>query len=114
MTATLDIPIGKQDGLLAKRGGAAKLSIWVVHLHCPSDPYDCNAGYSNWQAGWSVGKKGWCCQVKHMGCAGAGASEPYDCNAGYSNWVKGWSVDKKAWCCQHKGRGCTTTPCPTA
>merc|ERR1711920_596957 len=26
----LDIPIGKQDGLLARRRGAAKLSIWVV------------------------------------------------------------------------------------
>merc|ERR1719401_552359 len=68
-----------------------------------SEPYDCNAGYFNWQAGWSVGKKAWCCQNKHMGCV---ASEPYDCNAGYSNWQAGWSVPKMTWCCQNKHMGC--------
>merc|ERR1712003_39059 len=68
-----------------------------------SEPYDCNAGYSNWQSGRSVPKKAWCCQNKHMGCV---VSEPYDCNAGYSNWQAGWSVPKKKFCCQTMGRGC--------
>merc|ERR1712113_614065 len=70
-----------------------------------SEPYDCNAGYSNWQAGWSADKKTWCCQNKHMGCEEA-ASEPFDCEAGYSNWQVGWSADKKTWCCQNKQKGC--------
>mmetsp|Transcript_70470 Transcript_70470/g.213299 ORF Transcript_70470/g.213299 Transcript_70470/m.213299 type:complete len:248 (-) Transcript_70470:685-1428(-) len=34
----------------------------------PSETYDCNAGFSNWQAGWSPGKKQWCCAAKGMGC----------------------------------------------
>merc|ERR1719384_1838033 len=28
-----------------------------------SEPYDCDAGFANWQAGWSVPKKEWCCRV---------------------------------------------------
>merc|ERR1711935_485824 len=35
-------------------------------------PYDCNAGFSNWQAGWSVPKKAWCCQHASKGCPTAG------------------------------------------
>merc|ERR1712037_405298 len=70
-----------------------------------SEPYDCDAGYSNWEAGWSSDKKEWCCANKNMGCAEA-VSEPYDCNAGYSNWEAGWSSDKKEWCCSNKNMGC--------
>merc|ERR1712226_73952 len=29
----------------------------------PADPYNCADGFANWQAGWSVGKKAWCCKV---------------------------------------------------
>merc|ERR1719433_1900037 len=29
----------------------------------PADPYNCADGFSNWQAGWSVPKKEWCCRV---------------------------------------------------
>merc|ERR1712176_1315327 len=32
-------------------------------------PYDCNAGFANWQAGWSEPKKAWCCQHQGKGCA---------------------------------------------
>merc|ERR1712085_120493 len=75
-------------------------------------PYDCNAGFSNWQAGWSVAKKAWCCQPASKGCPGGGGCgttrAPYDCNAGFSNWQAGWSVPKKAWCCQHASKGCPT------
>merc|ERR1712129_450242 len=82
----------------------------------PADPYNCADGFANWVIGWSVGKKGWCCQVHGKGCPGAVAAEPYDCNAGFANWVIGWSVGKKAYCCQHGGKGCPTAAggCETA
>jgi len=76
----------------------------------PADPYDCNAGFANWQAGWSVAKKEWCCRVHGKGCANQGgfltSSEPYDCDAGFANWQAGWSIPKKSWCCANKGKGC--------
>jgi len=76
----------------------------------PPDPYNCADGFANWQAGWSVGKKAWCCRVHGKGCAGqigcATTSKPYDCVAGYANWMAGWSVAKKAWCCKNEGKGC--------
>lgn len=69
-----------------------------------STPFDCNAGYVNWEAAWSVPKKEWCCQHGGRGCATTFL--PYDCSAGFSDWQAGWSVGKKAWCCQHGGRSC--------
>lgn len=77
----------------------------------PADPYNCADGFANWQAGWSVGKKSWCCKVHGKGCppaaGGCGTTSlPYDCNAGFANWMAGWSVAKKAWCCNHGGKGC--------
>merc|ERR1711870_72672 len=33
-----------------------------------SEPYDCDAGFANWMAGWSVPKKAWCCANKGKGC----------------------------------------------
>merc|ERR1719412_66687 len=78
----------------------------------PADPYNCADGFANWQAGWSVGKKAWCCRVHGKGCPGQGrapvgtTSPPYDCNAGYANWMAGWSAPKKTWCCQNGGKGC--------
>merc|ERR1712027_95783 len=76
----------------------------------PADPYNCADGWANWQAGWSVPKKEWCCRVHGKGCPNQGggcmtSSEPYDCNAGFANWMAGWSVAKKAWCCSNKGKG---------
>merc|ERR1719323_2430919 len=57
----------------------------------PADPYNCADGFANWVAGWSVGKKAWCCRVHGKGCPGAAGgcetSAPYDCNAGFANWV---------------------------
>lgn len=76
----------------------------------PADPYNCQDGYANWQVGWSVGKKAWCCKVHGKGCPGqmgcATTSKPYDCNAAYANWMAAWSVGKKAWCCKNEGKGC--------
>merc|ERR1719461_796511 len=49
----------------------------------PADPYNCADGFANWQAGWSVPKKQWCCRVHGKGCPNQGggcatSSEPYD------------------------------------
>jgi len=33
-----------------------------------SEPFDCEAGEKNWQRGWSVEKKDWCCKNKQTGC----------------------------------------------
>ncbi|CAK0837205.1 unnamed protein product [Prorocentrum cordatum] len=68
-----------------------------------SKPFDCHAGFSNWEAGWSADKKSWCCDHEHKGCSGT--SEPYDCEAGFNNWQAGWSGDKKRWCCSKEREG---------
>merc|ERR1712157_616650 len=57
----------------------------------PADPYNCADVFANWQAGWSVPKKEWCCRVHGKGCPNQGggcvtSSKPYDCNAGFANW----------------------------
>ncbi|CAE8584760.1 unnamed protein product, partial [Polarella glacialis] len=57
-------------------------------LSTTSSPFDCDAGYNNWHAGWSQPKKDWCCSNAHKGCAAA-ASLPYDCNAGLHNFHLG-------------------------
>jgi len=78
----------------------------------PVDPFNCADDYNEWQSGWSVDKKQWCCSIHGKGCpVNGGGYEPtpamsYDCNAGFANWVKGWSVPKKSWCCQHAHKGC--------
>jgi len=82
----------------------------------PADPYNCADGFANWQAGWSVPKKEWCCRIHGKGCPNQGGggcvspigttSPPYDCDAGFANWMAGWSVAKKAWCCSNRGKGC--------
>merc|ERR1711994_1040178 len=53
---------------------------WCCRVHgkgCPnqgggcvtsSDPYDCDDGFANWMAGWSVAKKAWCCANRGKGC----------------------------------------------
>ncbi|CAJ1425543.1 unnamed protein product [Effrenium voratum] len=33
-----------------------------------SMPFDCDAGFANWQAGWSEGKKMWCCRKHNKAC----------------------------------------------
>jgi len=39
------------------------------HVGCPSEPFDCEAGLSNWVMGWSAPKKEWCCHHHEKGCA---------------------------------------------
>jgi hypothetical protein len=64
-----------------------------------TEPFDCDAGFANWEKGWSEPKKEWCCKEKSMGC-------PFDCDAGVDNWENGWSEDKKEFCCEHTDVGC--------
>eukprot|EP00443_Scrippsiella_acuminata_P097428 CAMPEP_0115617248 /NCGR_PEP_ID=MMETSP0272-20121206/23550_1 /TAXON_ID=71861 /ORGANISM="Scrippsiella trochoidea, Strain CCMP3099" /LENGTH=533 /DNA_ID=CAMNT_0003053205 /DNA_START=51 /DNA_END=1652 /DNA_ORIENTATION=- len=69
-------------------------------------PYDCDAGFANWQTGWSISKKAWCCKHSGKGCTTTAA--PYDCNAASALGVADWSDAKKAWCCKHANTGCAS------
>merc|ERR1711990_513789 len=71
-------------------------------------PYNCQAGYSNWELNWSYQKKIWCCKHEGHACPRT-TTTPYDCSTGYSNWEKGWTLGKKAWCCVYAKRGCPKT-----
>lgn len=75
-------------------------------LATTSEPFDCEAGYWNWEKGWSDSKKHWCCDFQNRGCPKVTTSYPYDCMAGLSSWQHGWSISKKQWCCTHFNRGC--------
>jgi len=41
---------------------------WRLEMYHGSMPYDCDAGFKNWKAGWSQSKKSWCCQHIGKGC----------------------------------------------
>lgn len=77
-------------------------------------PFDCAAGFANWQRGWSLAKKRWCCQHQRKGCAPQPPAPsgwkqddpPQDCNVAFNNWRTAWTPEKRKWCCQHEGKGC--------
>jgi len=77
----------------------------VTISHKISKPFDCEAGFSNWQAGWSEPKKHWCCTHEQKACSAA-AETSFDCSAGLSNFHDGWAPAKKTWCCEKQGQGC--------
>merc|ERR1712117_486755 len=58
----------------------------------PVDPFNCADDYNEWQAGWSVDKKQWCCNIHGRGCPAPGEgyearpANSYDCNSGFANW----------------------------
>eukprot|EP00929_Paragymnodinium_shiwhaense_P063350 TRINITY_DN31653_c0_g1_i1.p1 TRINITY_DN31653_c0_g1~~TRINITY_DN31653_c0_g1_i1.p1 ORF type:complete len:1525 (+),score=627.74 TRINITY_DN31653_c0_g1_i1:103-4677(+) len=68
--------------------------------------FDCSSGFSNWEAGWSLEKKAYCCATENKGCPGNEALH-FDCKAGLQNWQDGWSEYKKDWCCRHENVGCS-------
>jgi len=79
----------------------------VVQVSVSSSmPFDCEAGFWNWQKGWSDPKKTWCCNHQDRGCPSTSTGEPYDCQAGLGNNLVGWSRGKKLWCCTVKNLGC--------
>ncbi|OLP93540.1 hypothetical protein AK812_SmicGene24559 [Symbiodinium microadriaticum] len=63
---------------LAWRMASGTLTLSVVHTimghHAGHGGYDCDAGYSNWEHGWSYHKKTYCCEHEHKGC------QPYHCH----------------------------------
>mmetsp|Transcript_21482 Transcript_21482/g.40995 ORF Transcript_21482/g.40995 Transcript_21482/m.40995 type:complete len:554 (+) Transcript_21482:101-1762(+) len=78
--------------------------------------YDCVAGYSSWESGWSSGKKTWCCKHRQRGCVGKERPVmPFSCVANIQNWATGWSASKKKWCCSHLPSSCVrpTQPAKT-
>jgi len=105
-------PMDKRDWCCKSKGlGCASpgFAIPAAPVALPSvDPYDCHAGFTNWQAGWSASKKDWCCRNKHLGCEVTSTQPPapttttFDCTAGLSTWASGWSIPKKNWCCKNK------------
>eukprot|EP00440_Ansanella_granifera_P040205 gb/GFBE01043610.1/.p1 GENE.gb/GFBE01043610.1/~~gb/GFBE01043610.1/.p1 ORF type:complete len:676 (+),score=120.12 gb/GFBE01043610.1/:1-2028(+) len=42
----------------------------------PFGQFDCQAGLSNWRAGWSSSKKAWCCAHEGLGCGETCSSMP--------------------------------------
>jgi len=76
--------------------------------------YDCDAGYANWQKGWSVSKKIWCCKHAGLACPpitttaapATTRSLPFDCMSGNP---EAWPTPQTDWCCEALGRGCRRT-----
>ncbi|CAK0862029.1 unnamed protein product, partial [Prorocentrum cordatum] len=97
-----------------------------------ADLFDCDEGYSEWQAAWPREKKTWCCSHFGVGCPSSSnketvattatstttsATDLFDCDEGSSNWEVAWPREKKTWCCsQGSGLGCdfTSTTITTA
>lgn len=97
--------------VLLMLAGTIGIVVWLK-LRPPQQPFDCEAGYRNWEKGWSAAKKQWCCDFKSRGCPTVPDSLPFDCDAGLSNWHQGWSIPKKQWCCAHRNRGCEVVTLP--
>ncbi|CAE7571360.1 unnamed protein product, partial [Symbiodinium pilosum] len=64
--------------------------------------YDCDAGYSNWEHGWSYHKKIYCCHTEHKGC------QPYHCHHD-KDQMDSWPHEKREYCCGHFQVGCAAT-----
>lgn len=72
-----------------------------------SPRFDCQAGFRNWQFGWSDEKKTWCCKRTGKTCAILrSTSTPFNCVVGLKHWETTWSVPHKVWCCRNFGKGC--------
>ncbi|CAJ1393520.1 unnamed protein product [Effrenium voratum] len=80
----------------------------VVHVehgvHVGHGGYDCAAGVSNWEQGWSAHKKDFCCKTSdHKFCV------EYHCRGEGAGAVHSWSKDKSDFCCGHFQVGCPAT-----
>eukprot|EP00428_Durinskia_dybowskii_P011689 CAMPEP_0170223976 /NCGR_PEP_ID=MMETSP0116_2-20130129/11689_1 /TAXON_ID=400756 /ORGANISM="Durinskia baltica, Strain CSIRO CS-38" /LENGTH=363 /DNA_ID=CAMNT_0010474681 /DNA_START=52 /DNA_END=1143 /DNA_ORIENTATION=- len=117
-------PQSKKDYCCSKNGQGCPTTTTV--------PFDCNAGWANWEAGWSAPKKEWCCerygkacdpfdcnfanpdmwpQSKKDYCCSKAGKGCYDCNSAVEHWENAWSSKKKEYCCQHGGKGCDRFDC---
>jgi len=105
------------------------------------DKFDCEAGYSNWQAAWSSRKKVWCCMEHFRGCPTQEIHSPhskllppapavtttfppynrpapatghqFDCSLDFDECVTKWNPVKKAWCLHRGHHACTLSGMPT-
>jgi hypothetical protein len=83
--------------------------------------FNCMAGYSNWEVGWSQPKKNWCCDHWGVGCprtAGTrGASMTgytlKDCMATDPAYMEAWSAERRGFCCSRLDVGCGAPPSQT-
>ncbi|CAE7229248.1 unnamed protein product [Symbiodinium natans] len=64
--------------------------------------YDCDAGFSNWEHGWSGKKKIYCCKRFNKGC------QPYHCHH-LQEQSSMWPQEKRDYCCGHFQIGCAAT-----
>lgn len=53
---------------LLLRGNLTSASEQDVMVTFTSVPFDCDAGFWNWQKGWSYAKKDYCCRTSQRGC----------------------------------------------
>jgi hypothetical protein len=60
--------------------------------------FDCQAGYSKWQKGWSDEKKAFCCEHEGMGC------QEFNCGDSTTSDFADWSIPKRKWCCKQSGK----------
>lgn len=58
-------------GCLPTARGASSATTAPASESNAVSPFDCAAGFVEWQVGWSVGKKDWCCRHSGKGCAAA-------------------------------------------
>lgn len=49
----------------------------VIHAMVEEAPFNCSEGYDNWQAGWSMMKKEYCCANEGRGCPGGAPTTPF-------------------------------------
>lgn len=71
-----------------------------------SEPFDCEAGKDNYQAGWSDQKKSYCCHNYGFACRPMLRAVQFDCKSGEAHWMDDWSPKKKKWCCDYKSVHC--------
>jgi len=73
-----------------------------------SHEFDCEAGFVNWESGWSEVKMQWCC--KHVGRACLTTTytlpQPFDCEKDLESAQTTWESEKQEWCCSNRGKGC--------
>merc|ERR1719296_428307 len=69
----------------------------------PASAFDCDAGLSLWETGWSLAKKDWCCKARGLAC------DLHQCQLTLADELQGadgWTDEKRTWCCEQKGVFC--------
>ncbi|CAE7880649.1 unnamed protein product [Symbiodinium necroappetens] len=109
-------PRGKREYCCdsVKVGCPKPIQPWIAQLLTPSaqhelhnedvrrrsrhPKYNCAAGLSHWQDGWSKAKASWCCKYKGYGC-------PFLCHGSAEQQAE-WSPERAEWCCKQHDVAC--------